>query len=108
MGGADQRSHDLTGAKKNWLYSKKKTYGYRERDEAKRQAFIEHLSTVAASQIVYVDESGMDNRDEYAYGWNEKGQRFYALKSGRREGRVNMIAALCNHNLIAPFTALHN
>jgi hypothetical protein len=50
----------------------------------------------------------MDNRDEYAYGWNEKGQRFYALKSGRREGRVNMIAALCNHNLIAPFTALHN
>jgi transposase len=46
----------------------------------------------------------MDNRDQYAYGWNEKGQRFHALKSGRREGRVNMIAALCNHNLIAPFT----
>ena len=33
-----------------------------------------------------------------------KGQRFHALKSGRREGRVNMIAALCNQNLIAPFT----
>jgi len=46
----------------------------------------------------------MDNRDEYAYGWNEKGQRFHALKSGRREGRVNMIAALCNQNLIALFT----
>jgi hypothetical protein len=46
----------------------------------------------------------MDNRDEYAYGWNERGQRFHALKSGRREGRVNMIAALCNQNLIAPFT----
>jgi hypothetical protein len=30
------------------------------------------------------------------------GQRFHALKSGRREGRVNMIAALCNQNLIAP------
>ena len=41
---------------------------------------------------------------EYDYGWNEKGQRFHALKSGRREGRVNMIAALCNQNLIAPFT----
>jgi len=24
--------------------------------------------------------------------------------SGRRQGRVNMIAALCNENLIAPFT----
>jgi transposase len=46
----------------------------------------------------------MDNRDEYAYGWNKQGERFHALKSGRREGRVNMIAALCDHNLIAPFT----
>ena len=54
--------------------------------------------------IVYVDESGMDRRDEYDYGWNLKGQRFHALKSGRRQGRVNMIAALCDHNLIAPFT----
>lgn len=46
----------------------------------------------------------MDNRDQYDYAWNQKGQRFYALKSGRRQGRVNMIAALCNQNLIAPFT----
>ena len=53
---------------------------------------------------MYLDESGMDSRDAYDYGWNEKGQRFHALKSGRREGRVNMIAALCNQNLIAPFT----
>ena len=46
----------------------------------------------------------MDNRDEYGYGWNQQGERFHALKSGRREGRVNMIAALCNQNLIAAFT----
>jgi hypothetical protein len=38
----------------------------------------------------------MDNRDQYDYAWNQRGQRFHALKSGRREGRVNMIAALCN------------
>ncbi len=46
----------------------------------------------------------MDNRDEYGYGWNQQGQRFHALKSGRRQGRVNMIAALCEQNLLAPFT----
>lgn len=46
----------------------------------------------------------MDNREDYGYGWNEKGQRFHALKSGRRQGRVNMIAALSNQRLIAPFT----
>ncbi len=54
--------------------------------------------------IVYVDEAGMDNREDYGYGWNSRGQRFYALKSGRRQGRVNMIAALCNQKLMAPFT----
>jgi transposase len=54
--------------------------------------------------MVYADEAGMDNRDEYAYGWNKKGERLHALKSGRRQGRVNMIAAYCDHKLIAPFT----
>lgn len=54
--------------------------------------------------IVYVDEAGMDNREDYGYGWNEKGQRFHALKSGRRQGRVNMIAALYQGQLMAPFT----
>ncbi len=43
----------------------------------------------------------MDSRDDYAYGWCERGKRFYALKSGGRENRVNMIAALCNKKLIA-------
>ena len=56
--------------------------------------------------IVYVDEAGMDNREDYGYGWNERGQRFYALKSGRRQGRVNMIAALCQQKLMAPFTVV--
>lgn len=54
--------------------------------------------------IVYVDEAGMDKRENYGYGSNEKGQRFEDLKSGRRQGRVNMIAALCNQQLLAPFT----
>jgi hypothetical protein len=41
---------------------------------------------------VYVDESGMDERDNHGYGYAPMGERFYALKSGRRQGRVNMIA----------------
>lgn len=54
--------------------------------------------------LVYIDEAGMDNREDYSYGWSERGNRFYALKSGRRQGRVNMIAAFCNGHLLAPFT----
>jgi transposase len=46
----------------------------------------------------------MDSREDYSYGWNAKGSRFYALKSGRRQGRVNMIAAYCKGELLAPFT----
>jgi transposase len=46
----------------------------------------------------------MDERDDYGYGWSEAGERFYALKSGRRQGRINMIAGYRADQLIAPFT----
>lgn len=46
----------------------------------------------------------MDERDEYAYGWCQRGERFHALKTGRRHGRINMIAAYCQQQLMAPFT----
>lgn len=82
----------------------KKTYGYRERDEQQRADFVAHLATLDESNIVYADEAGMDSRDDYAYGYSPKGQRFHALKSGKRTGRVNMIAALCQEQLLAPFS----
>jgi transposase len=53
---------------------------------------------------VDVDESGMDERDEYGFGWCAVGVRFEALRSGRRTGRVNMIAAYCERELSAAFT----
>lgn len=104
MGGGYQCPNYLTGVGENWLHAKKKTYGYRERDEAKRAEFVAQLAALPLEQIVYLDESGMDARDDYDYGWNEQGQRFHAFKSGRRTGRINMIAALCNQQLLAPFT----
>jgi len=71
-----------------------------------RAEFESELLTLKPEQIVYADEAGMDNRDDYGYGYNQRGERFYALFSGRRTGRVNMIAALCDHQPLAcpPFT----
>lgn len=46
----------------------------------------------------------MDSRDDYGYGYSPRGERFHDLKSGCRTGRVNMIAALCQQQLLAPFT----
>lgn len=51
-----------------------------------------------------MDESGRDERDNYGYGWSEAGQRIYGLKSGRRQGRINIIAGYRDGQLIAPFT----
>jgi hypothetical protein len=44
--------------------AKKKTYGYRERDAAKRAAFLVQLAAMPLPQRVYIDESGMDERDD--------------------------------------------
>jgi len=57
--------------KKIGFTRKKRLMALQERDEAKRQAFIAELSTLRTEEIVYVDESGMDDRDQYDYAWNE-------------------------------------
>ncbi len=46
----------------------------------------------------------MDERDNYGYGYAPAGERFYDLKSGRRQGRINIIAGYRDGSLIAPFT----
>lgn len=91
-------------ALKKIRFTRKKTYGYRETDEHKRQVFQAKISQKDSEERVYIDESKIDNRDDYSYGWNEKGQRFYALKSGKRSIRVSIISALCQGKLIAPNT----
>ena len=53
---------------------------------------------------MYVDEAGIDNREEYPYAYCEIGQRYHALKSGKRTERVSWIAALKQGNLFAPMT----
>lgn len=92
------------GLQKIGFTRKKKTYGYRERDALKRATFAAQLATVDPLDLVYADEAGMDHRDQYGYGYSPKGERLYDLKSGTRGTRVNMIAALCNQKLLAPFT----
>ncbi|UNU22966.1 IS630 family transposase [Microcoleus vaginatus] len=94
----------ISRALKKIGFTRKKTYGYQERNEIKRAEFREEIVVYKPEEIVYIDEAGMDNRENYSYGWNERGQRFYDLKSGRRQGRINMIAGFCNGQLLAPFT----
>jgi len=55
-------------------------------------------------QRVYVDEAGIDNRADYPYGYSEIGERFYALKAGKRSERVSWLSALKDGELFAPMT----
>ena len=83
---------------------KKKTYGYRERNEEQRAEFIKYISKYAYQRFVYVDEAGVDDTEDYPYGWCEKNQRYYDLKLGHKTERISMVAASCCRQIIAPIT----
>lgn len=52
--------------------------------------------------MVYLDEAGIDDNEDYAYGYGPKGSRFYAMKSGKTSERMNMIATLNRGVIKAP------
>jgi len=88
----------------SWGLLEKKTYGYQERNEEERAKFREKLENIEESKLVYVDEAGFDNPEEYPYGYSPKGERCYALKSGKRTERISWISALREKKLFAPLT----
>ncbi len=53
------------------------------------------INLLEPKDLVYGDEAGMDSPDDYPYGWNEKGNRFYVLKSEQGQGLINMLPAYC-------------
>ncbi len=53
-------------------------------------------------QLVYRDETGMDNNEARAYGWSPEGEPCWGEKPGHRTHRVSLIDALHQQELIAP------
>jgi hypothetical protein len=51
----------------------KKSLLYRERDEGKRQAFLNQIDKIFKSEVLYVDESGVDQFGYREYGWAPNG-----------------------------------
>ncbi len=62
----------------------KKTYGYKERNEEKRAQFARVIATKHRDNLVYIDESGIYNTEDYPYGYCRKGERFHSLKLGKK------------------------
>ena len=97
------KSTVLAGLKKNWIYFQKKTFSYIEADKEKQKIFQEELSKIAPGNIVYSDETGIDDNEVRKTGWSKKGKRCYAQKKAERTTRYNIAAAYNQNKLFAPF-----
>lgn len=53
---------------------------------------------------MYIDEAGVENTLDYAYGWSLKGSRCFAERLGHFTQRVSMIAAWSLGKVFAPMT----
>ena len=56
--------------------------------------------------LVFIDETGIDERDQYTYGWSMQGERCQAKRSGKRGQRLSLISAVLgsqSHQLIEPY-----
>jgi transposase len=95
--------NNCTNAQENKLYGKKKVFDYKERDEEKRAQYVAELEKINPEDIVYVDESGIDNNEAYPYGWALRGQRLHDTKPGNRAQRLSIIGALAGNKFFAPF-----
>lgn len=81
----------------------KKEAFYVERDEEKRAAFDEELASLPSeTNIVYIDECGINKQISRDYGRSPVGERVFLPVNGRRDKKLNIIAGLLNGKLISP------
>jgi len=81
---------------------KKKTFGYKERDEKARQEYVEFVKDIPLEKRVYIDEAGLDDNEVPEYGWGPIGERVLDMKRGEKVKRYSILSALLNNKLIAP------
>lgn len=73
-----------------------------KRDDGVRAEFIKELKKFSKDQLVFLDESGIEDNAAPLYGWSIKGNRCYGKRAYQHKRRVSMIAGLCGKEIIAP------
>lgn len=51
---------------------------------------------------VWVDETGIDDNETYAYGRSKRGERCFAVSLGKKSTRISIVAGLIGKKLLAP------
>jgi len=87
----------------NWVSVVKKTTLYAERNEEERNKFQQELNTLNPAEVVYVDESGLEESLRREYGRSPKGQNVPDDITGKRRRRISIIAGLSQGIPIAPW-----
>ena len=65
---------------------------------------MQQIAAIAPGNRVYLDEAGVEDTLDYAYGWSLKGMRCLGERLGHRTQRVSMAAAWCQGQVLAPLT----
>ena len=82
----------------------KKTFLYEERDEEKRNQFIEKINQNETQPIVYMDECGINNKLRNDYGRALRGVKIIGSTQGHASEKINRVAGLLDHKIIAPLS----
>lgn len=80
---------------RKWRISRKKTWGYRERDGRRRRDYLRLRERYRrrGQQFVYIDESGFERETTRRYGRAPRGQQVHGLRTGRTRPRTSLMAA---------------
>lgn len=73
-----------------------------EASKERREEYLEEISKIERSRIVYIDESGIDEQIAKDRGWCIKGKELKGKRSGKYYKRTNIIAGYVNNKSIAP------
>ena len=80
----------------------KKELFYKERDEEERKKFEEELAGISEdTDVIYVDESGVQKEMNPIRGRAKRGVKLYQETSGKRIKKDNVIAGYCNGIILA-------
>src|ERR1700761_1389603 len=88
---------------KRLITHQKKTFVYTEANTKKREQFLDEIKDIDPANIVYSDETGIDDNEVPSNGWAPRGECCHATKKAERKNRYNITAALNLNKLFAPF-----
>ncbi|GET37947.1 hypothetical protein MiSe_27010 [Microseira wollei NIES-4236] len=57
---------------------------------------------MTSEQLIYMDESGINNNETATYAWCKKGKRYHDTRPGKRRYRLSIIGTLSNGKFFDP------